>query len=203
MNTLAVPNHHADFPAFSGLSGYVAGLSMLAGRRDVARLAADTLGLGPADRLVDIGSGPGVPAREAARRGATVAAIDPARVMLDLGRRLTGRRAPIRWLEGTAEALPIDDAWATACWSIATVHHWRDVDAGLAEVRRVLAPAGRLLAIERRTRPGATGHASHGWTDAQAEAFAERCRARGFADVTIDRAETRTRGLALVLATAP
>lgn len=203
MNTFAVPNHHADFPSFAGLSGYVAGLSMLAGRKEVARLAATTVELGPDDRVVDIGSGPGVPAREAARRGATVAAVDPARVMLDLGRRLTNRGASIRWLEGTAEQLPLADDWATICWSIATVHHWQDIDAGLAEVRRVLAPGGRLLAIERRTRPGAKGHASHGWTDAQGESFAECCRVAGFTDVKVEHAQAGKRSLVLVLATTP
>ena len=79
-------------------------------------------------------------------------------------------------------------------WSIATVHHWRDLDAGLAEARRVLAPGGRLLAIERRTRAGARGLASHGWTDEQAALFAGACRAAGFSDprVTIDRRGRRT-----------
>jgi ubiquinone/menaquinone biosynthesis C-methylase UbiE len=48
------------------------------------------------------------------------------------------------------------------------VHHWHDLDAGLAEVRRVLRPSGRFLAIERQVEPGATGLASHGWTAEQA-----------------------------------
>jgi len=70
-------------------------------------------------------------------------------------------------------------------WSLLCVHHWADIDAGLAEVRRVLAPGGRLFAIERRTVTGATGTASHGWFEAQAEAFAARCRAGGFDEVAV------------------
>jgi ubiquinone/menaquinone biosynthesis C-methylase UbiE len=66
------------------------------------------------------------------------------------------------------------------------VHHWRDLDAGLAEVHRVLRPNGRFLALERRTTPGATGVASHGWTPAQAQAFADHLSSHGFTDVTID-----------------
>jgi hypothetical protein len=65
-------------------------------------------------------------------------------------------------------------------WSLSTVHHWRDVDAGLAEVARILRRPGRFLALERRAAPGATGHASHGWTEEQAHAFAQRCRDAGF-----------------------
>ena len=104
--------------------------------------------------------------------------VDPAAVMLRLARALT-RGSKVAWVDGTAESLPLDDASATVLWSLLTVHHWDDIDQGLAEARRVLAPNGRLLAAERRSTPGATGHASHGWTDEQAAAFADRCRSRG------------------------
>jgi SAM-dependent methyltransferase len=91
------------------------------------------------------------------------------------------------------------------------VHHWHDLEAGLAEVRRVLAPGGRFVALERRTEVGADGLASHGWTDAQAAAFAEACRAAGFVDVRlelpVDVARHRRRhqrgGLIGVRATTP
>lgn len=201
--TDAVPNHHAHFHAFAGVSGLLAGLTMTIGRGAVARLAADLLDVHGDDRLVDVGCGPGTAARVAARRGATVTGVDPAPVMLNLARRLTRGGASLRWMEGAAEALPLADGAATALWSLSSVHHWRDLDAGIAEARRVLVPGGRLLAIERRVRAGATGHASHGWTKAQAEAFAERCGAAGFVEA---RVETHTpgRGAVLaVLATAP
>ena len=56
----------------------------------------------------------------------------------------------------------------------------------MAEVHRVLRPDGRFLALERRTTPGATGIASHGWTPEQAQAFADHLSSHGFTDVTID-----------------
>jgi ubiquinone/menaquinone biosynthesis C-methylase UbiE len=195
-----VPNHHADYPGFSGIGGLVAGLAMILGRGAVGRLAADLATVSDADRVVDVGCGPGAAAREAARRGAEVVGIDPAPVMLRLARRLTRRGLAITWTEGVAETLPLSDASATVVWSIATVHHWRDLDAGLAEVRRVLAPRGRWLAIERRTKAGAQGLASHGWTDAQGEAFVERCRAAGFTDARV--AVHRPGGRDLVVAQA-
>ena len=107
--------------------------------------------------------------------------------MLRLAGWLTRSRSPVTWVDGAAESIPLPDGAATVLWSIATVHHWRDLDAGLHEARRVLSRGGRLLVVERQTRPGATGLASHGWTEEQAAGFAERCRGAGFASVQVDR----------------
>jgi len=185
------PNHHAGHPGFAGLTGLAAGLSMIPGRGAVGRLAADLTAVSPSDHVVDLGCGPGVAAREAARRGARVTGVDPAPVMLRLASRLTRSSSGITWSEGAAEAIPLADGAATVLWSIASVHHWRDLDAGVREVDRVLVAGGRFLVIERRTRPGATGRASHGWTDDQAAAFAERCRDMGFVVVQVGRHEGR------------
>jgi ubiquinone/menaquinone biosynthesis C-methylase UbiE len=108
----------------------------------------------------------------------------------------------VRYRKGTAEALPLPDGAATVVWSLATVHHWHDLDAGLREVRRVLRPSGRFLAVERWAEPGASGHASHGWTDDQAQLFAERCRAAGFSVVQVDRHPRHRRSVRSVLAQA-
>lgn len=188
----AVPNHHADFPGFAGLSGLVAAATMLPGGAGDARLARDLGGLQPTDTLVDIGCGPGSAVRYAARLVATAVGVDPAPVMLRVAR-LVGLAGLVglfaraahrpRFVEGRAEAIPLPDASATVVWSVACVHHWADLDDGLAEIRRVLVPGGRLVAIERHCEPGATGLASHGWTDAQAAAFADRCAAEGFEQV--------------------
>jgi ubiquinone/menaquinone biosynthesis C-methylase UbiE len=130
--------------------------------------------------------------------------IDPAPVMLRLARFLT-RRSPraVRYAEGSAEALPLPDSSVSVVWSIASVHHWADLDAGLHGARRVLKPRRRLVAIERLTRPGATGLASHGWTPDQASAFADRCRAHGFTDAKVNRHGGGRRTKVSVTATAP
>jgi SAM-dependent methyltransferase len=146
--TPTVPNHHGDHPGFSGIGGLLAGLTMIVGRGEVARLAVQLTGVSPEDRVVDVGCGPGVAARGAARLGSAVTGVDPAAPMLALARRLTRRSLPLAWIEGTAEHLPLTDDSATVLWSISTVHHWHDIETGLAEAGRVLVQGGRLLAIE-------------------------------------------------------
>jgi ubiquinone/menaquinone biosynthesis C-methylase UbiE len=178
------PNHHAHHRGFAGVTGVLAALTMTIGRDGDARLAADLTGLAPGDRLVDLGCGPGAAVRFAARRGVQVTGIDPAPVMLGVARRLT-RGGNATYAEGQAEAIPLPDAAATVVWALATVHHWPALEPALEEVARVLAPGGRFLAAERRTTPEATGLASHGWTDGQAEAFAALCREAGFVDVAV------------------
>ncbi|HZP31369.1 MAG TPA: class I SAM-dependent methyltransferase [Acidimicrobiia bacterium] len=197
-----VPNHHAHYRGFKGVSGLVAALSMAVGRENDAGFVARAGGLAPTDVVVDIGCGPGAAARHAARLGATVTGVDPAPVMLRVARMLA-RGPAVRFVEGTAEELPLPDASATLVWTIASVHHWGDLDAALREVQRVLQPGGRFVAVERATQPGASGLASHGWTDEQAAAFAQQCRDDGFGNVHVehDRANRR-RPLVAVVATA-
>ena len=59
MSVTEPPNHHADFPAFSGVSGLIAGLSMVAGRGAVARLARLGRGSGTLVAAVPCERGPG------------------------------------------------------------------------------------------------------------------------------------------------
>ena len=184
MNALAV-NHHADHPGFSGVTGSLFALMFLLTGRAGADLAAKLTGVGAGDHVVDIGCGPGTAARVAAGRGARVTGVDPSASMLRVARLVTRRSTGISWAEGSAEALPVTDSSATVVWALATVHHWHDVAAGIAEAQRVLAPGGRLLAVERQSPPDATGVASHGWTRQQAETFAALCRSAGMVDIDI------------------
>jgi ubiquinone/menaquinone biosynthesis C-methylase UbiE len=201
------PNHHAAYPAFGGLSGFAAALTFGVGRGEVADLAAGLAAVGPGDAVVDVGCGPGVAVRHARAAGATSAVgVDPAPEMLRVARLLSAfsrRRRAERYVQGSAEALPLPDGSASVLWSVATVHHWRDLTAGLAEVRRVLRPSGRFLAIERRVTPGATGHASHGWTEEQVERFADECRGGGFVAVAISTHRASRRDVVAVLARVP
>jgi len=181
--------HYAGHQPFSGFSGFVLGLTFLFGRKKEARLACDLTGVGAGDDVVDIGCGPGVALREARRRGATGTGVDPAQPMLRLGRLVSSK--DIAYVEGAAEALPLRDGSASVAWSLATAHHWGDIEQGLAEIRRVLRPEGRLLVLEHRVTPGAKGRGWHGWNDEGAATFAAVCSAAGFTNAHVERHEGR------------
>lgn len=173
------PNHHAHYPPFRGMSGLTAALSMAFARGECTALAIDLSEPVRTDRLLDLGCGPGAPAREVAQRVDTVTGIDPASVMVRVAK-LIPSKSNITWKIASAESTGEPDASATIVWALASVHHWDDLDSASHEVLRVLKPNGRFIAIERCIEPGAKGHASHGWTPNQGVAFANVCTAAGF-----------------------
>jgi len=183
----------------------VTALSTTAGRGSVARGIADLAAIGAGDRVLDVGCGPGTAAREAARRGPTVIGVDPSPVMLGLARRISAARRvhDLDWMEGSAESLPLPDESVTIAWAISTVHHWADVRAGIDEIRRVLAPGGRVVLAERLVKPGAHGHAAHGLTSDRAEAVAAQLRAAGFGGVHTDVRRFGRRTLIILTGTTP
>ena len=184
---------------FEGLFGLVAGWTMSFGRGRSTRLLLDLAHVGPGDRALDVGCGPGLFLREAAARGATAVGVDPSARMrrLALRRIPAGLRPKITVVEGSAEHLPLEDGSATVAWAVASFHHWSDPDAGLAEVRRVLEPGGRLLVAERLASPRGwlRGHALT-W-EAAGELAAQAGRA-GFDGVAATRHSVGRRQLVVV-----
>jgi SAM-dependent methyltransferase len=128
-----------------------------------------------------------------------VTGVDPAPVMLQLARALTRDRPRISWLQGAAEDLRLPDGSATLVWGLATVHHWRDATAGLAEAQRVPTFERGSSRSSAGCVPVATGLASHGWTDQQAESFAAQCRAAGFNEIRIEAHTPGRRALKVVV----
>ena len=117
------------------------------------RMTLDMLGLTPGERVLDIGSGPGMLAAEmAAVVGASGAihGIDVSESMLAIAQGVERPEgaAPMEFLRAEAGALPFEDASFDAAVSTQVYEYVEDIAAALAEVRRVLRPGARLLVLD-------------------------------------------------------
>ncbi len=99
-------------------------------------------GVAPGDRVVDIGCGTGILTRLLAERGLRVVGLDPNQDMLAQARDTGGGASYVR-AEAAATGL---GAASVALATAAQAFHWFDLDAALAELRRVLRSGG-LLAV--------------------------------------------------------
>jgi SAM-dependent methyltransferase len=142
----------ADVERWSSLKVW---LFSLFNRDPKSNLAAvELLSLKSDDRFLDLGCGLGAALEHADATGAETAGIDPSPAMVERAARRVPR-AEVR--EGSAESIPFDDDRFTAALAVSTYHHWADAEAGLAEVRRALAPGGRLLIFEKKLKKS-SGH---------------------------------------------
>jgi SAM-dependent methyltransferase len=102
----------------------------------------DRLRIGRFRRMVDIGCGEGRFCRIAQAEGIETTGLDPTAALLDLARQ---RDPGGLYLQGRAEALPLEDDMfdlAVFCLSLIDIP---DLDRALDEALRVLAPGGALL----------------------------------------------------------
>lgn len=109
-----------------------------------AARVADTAGLRPGHRVLDVACGTGVLALEAAARvgaAGSVAGLDANPGMLAVARNLAPH---IEWREGDASALPYPDGHFDAVVSQFGLMFFDGRSEALREMVRVLAPGGRL-----------------------------------------------------------
>jgi SAM-dependent methyltransferase len=150
------------------------------------RIVVDLLGLGPDDRVLEVGCGPGAAIEHAATIiGADrVAAVEPSTTFVDMARtRVPGADVKV----GSATDIPFDNGTFSVIWSIASMHHWPERDPGLAAQTAKLASGGRLVIAERLLdKPG------HGITAAQTAEVTSYLESLGYAEVrTFTRANGR------------
>lgn len=114
----------------------------------VARDLVDGAALRAGERVLDVACGTGVVARLAAEQvgeTGTVAGLDSNPGMLAVARSVTRAGIFIDWHEAGAEAMPLpDDAFDVVLCQMG-LQFMADKLASLTEMRRVLAPGGRLL----------------------------------------------------------
>lgn len=155
----------------------------------------------PGERLVDVGAGLGAGAVRSAAAGARVIAVEPTpfmRRVLVMRRAFSRHRAELEVVDGAAERIPAADRSVDAIVAVNTMHHWLDIERGVAEIARVLRPGGRILLVDEvfsdpshpeHERFGSDhDHEDHGFTAVDAQQLAGLLRAAGLTDVeTLDR----------------
>lgn len=135
------------------------------GRSRVMRQrTVDLANLRPGDSVLEIGCGTGAVARAARARvgpDGQVFGIDPSGEMIAVARRKAARKhVQIDFRVAGIEGLPLPDASVDAALSSLMMHHLpADLKrTGLAEVRRVLKPGGRLVIVDFGKRRGLLSH---------------------------------------------
>jgi ubiquinone/menaquinone biosynthesis C-methylase UbiE len=105
--------------------------------------------IGPLEgRILEIGAGTGANLAHYQRAAQVVCAEPSAPMRRRLAPKIAAAAVPIEVHDAVGESLPFDDASFDAVVSTLVLCTVRDVEATLAEVRRVLRPDGRLLFIE-------------------------------------------------------
>jgi ubiquinone/menaquinone biosynthesis C-methylase UbiE len=103
-------------------------------------------------RVLDVGCGTGNLAGALAEWGVAVDAyvgVDLSPGMLRMAAPKLGAGGwPGAAVAGSALALPIATASVDTALCASNLHYWPDAGAGLAEIRRVLRPGGRLLLVD-------------------------------------------------------
>jgi arsenite methyltransferase len=131
-------------------SGFIGRLIMAEMNRRNAKLSAYALSLltiEPADRVLEIGFGGGLLLPQLLEGAAFVAGLDRSETAVAAARRRYARavksgRADFRL--GDVAAQPFANGAFDKALTVNTVYFWPSLDAGFAELARVLAPGGRL-----------------------------------------------------------
>ncbi len=126
------------------LMGWFMGRGNLAEQREVF----DAVAIREAERVLEVGYGPGVLVEYFLRAGGQVSGVDPSPEMREMATRRarkTVQTADVDLRVGTAEATSFPDRTFDAVASVNNVPMWSDLEAGFTELHRVLKPGGRLV----------------------------------------------------------
>jgi len=166
--------------------------------------AAGLLDVQPADRVLEIGFGPGIAIAELARRATRgrVVGVDHSELMVRQASRRNAaavRAARVELRLGTAEQLPVFDEPFDKILAVNSLMFWDDPVARLKELRGLLRPGGRIAIAFQPRGPGSTDE-----TAARAgEVIAEHFAAAGFTDVRVETLALKPTAVVCVLGVSP
>ena len=132
-----------------GLLGRLGGIMLARINRPFAQEIVTLLDVRPAERVLEVGFGPGVGiallASAAPER--KIAGVDPSAEMVG---QATARNAAViatgdvDLRQGSVESMPFEDGAFDTVLAINSMQVWPDATAGLREIRRVLTTGGRV-----------------------------------------------------------
>ncbi len=121
------------------VEGYAGFFGAVTGR--LVEPLLDVARVGPGTRVLDIATGPGYVAAEAAGRGATVCGVDVAKAMVD---RASAEHPDVEFRRADAQSLPFEEGSFDAVIGNFGLPHFGRPELAVAEGVRVLAPGGWL-----------------------------------------------------------
>jgi ArsR family transcriptional regulator len=161
--------------------------------------------LAPSWTVADLGCGTGEVAELVAPHVRKMIAIDREPAMLEAARRRLSRFENVEFREGDLARLPLDDGEVDAALVFLVMHHVAEPALAIAEIARVLAPAGVALLVDMVAHDRASyrvtmGHEHLGFEPAKVREWANA------AGLTVSRIrrlapDTRAKGPGLFLAT--
>jgi SAM-dependent methyltransferase len=177
----------------AGPLGRVVARLMNRGNGALNARAIEVLDVTAGSRVLDLGFGGGLTFGPLLARGASVIGVDRAEDMVQAATArheedVVAGRLTVR--TGEVDGLPLDDDAVDRVLTVNTVYFWPDLGPALSEVRRVLAPGGRLVigirdgSVMRQVSPEV-------FTLRTPDELRAALEAAGFSDVRVRSAEDR------------
>lgn len=116
---------------------------------DITEQTLELMDLQPTDRILDLGCGTGWASRRMARvaTAGEVVGLDVADEMLRRAEHASSGTKNVRYVWGSAEKIPAADNAFSKVLSVESFYYYADQEKALDELRRVIAPGGRLFIL--------------------------------------------------------